>query len=38
MNPQQRIGLITTMLTFVAGIWLFLAPFVMEYQWWVRTG
>jgi hypothetical protein len=21
------------MLTFVAGIWMFLAPFIMEYQW-----
>ena len=33
MNPQARIGLVTTMLTFVAGIWMFLAPFIMEYQW-----
>jgi uncharacterized membrane-anchored protein len=32
MSPQQRIGLVTTMLTFVAGIWLFLAPFIMGYQ------
>jgi cytochrome c oxidase assembly factor CtaG len=32
MNPQARIGLVTTMLTFVAGIWMFLAPFIMEYQ------
>jgi amino acid transporter len=32
MNPQARIGLVATVLTFVAGIWLFLAPFIMEYQ------
>ncbi|MBV9453214.1 MAG: hypothetical protein JOZ19_03705 [Rubrobacter sp.] len=32
MNSQARIGLVTTMLMFVAGIWLFLAPFIMEYQ------
>ena len=32
MNLQARIGLVTTVLTFVAGIWMFLAPFIMEYQ------
>jgi TRAP-type C4-dicarboxylate transport system permease small subunit len=32
MKPQARIGLVTTVLMFIAGIWLFLAPFIMEYQ------
>jgi len=32
MNSQARIGLVTSVFTFVAGIWLFLAPFIMEYQ------
>ena len=32
MKPQARIGLVTTVLLFIAGIWLFLAPFIMEYQ------
>lgn len=32
MNLQTRIGFVATMLTFIAGIWLFLAPFIMEYQ------
>ena len=32
MSAQARIGLVTTVLTFVAGAWLFLAPFVVEYQ------
>ena len=27
-----RIGLVTTVLTFIGGVWLFLAPFVLEYQ------
>ena len=27
-----RVGLATTVLTFIAGVWLFLAPFVLEYQ------
>ena len=32
MSTQARIGLVTTVLTFVAGAWLFLAPFVVGYQ------
>jgi hypothetical protein len=32
VSAQARIGLVTTVLTFVAGAWLFLAPFVVEYQ------
>ena len=32
MAPQARIGLITTVISFFAGIWLFLAPFIVEYQ------
>jgi TRAP-type C4-dicarboxylate transport system permease small subunit len=32
MKPQARIGLVTTVLMFIAGILLFLAPFIMEYQ------
>jgi hypothetical protein len=32
VSAQARIGLVTTVLTFVAGVWLFLAPFVLEYQ------
>ena len=32
MKPQARIGLVTTVLMLIAGIWLFLAPFIMEYQ------
>jgi hypothetical protein len=32
MTQRARIGLITTVLTFVGGVWLFLAPFVVEYQ------
>ncbi len=32
MAPQARIGLITTVIAFFAGIWLFLAPFIVEYQ------
>ena len=27
-----RVGLATTVLTFIGGVWLFLAPFVLEYQ------
>lgn len=27
-----RVGLVTTVLTFIGGVWLFLAPFVLEYQ------
>ncbi len=32
MSAQARFGLITTVLMFVAGVWLFLAPFIVEYQ------
>ena len=32
MSPQARVGLITTVLTFLGGVWLFLAPFVVGYQ------
>ncbi|HET7269607.1 MAG TPA: hypothetical protein VFI90_00850 [Rubrobacter sp.] len=32
MAPQARVGLITTIIGFFTGIWLFLAPFVIEYQ------
>jgi hypothetical protein len=32
MVPQARIGLIVTAIGFFAGIWLFLAPFIVEYQ------
>ena len=32
MAPQARVGLITTVIGFLAGIWLFLAPFIVEYQ------
>jgi hypothetical protein len=32
MSPQARIGLATTVLSFIGGVWLFLAPFVVEYQ------
>ena len=32
MSPQTRVGLITTVLTFIGGVWLFLAPFIVEYQ------
>ena len=32
MAPQARVGLITTVIGFFAGIWLFLAPFIVEYQ------
>ena len=32
MAPQARIGLIVTAIGFFAGIWLFLAPFIVEYQ------
>jgi hypothetical protein len=32
MAPQARVGLITTLIGFFAGIWLFLAPFLVEYQ------
>lgn len=32
MAPQARLGLITTVIGFFTGIWLFLAPFIVEYQ------
>ena len=32
MAPQARGGLIITFVGFFAGIWLFLAPFLVEYQ------
>ena len=32
MAPQARGGLIITVIGFFAGIWLFLAPFLIEYQ------
>jgi hypothetical protein len=32
MTPQARIGLATTVLSFIGGVWLFLAPFILEYQ------
>lgn len=32
MAPQARGGLIVTVVGFIAGIWLFLAPFLVEYQ------
>jgi len=32
MAPQARGGLIVTVIGFLAGIWLFLAPFLVEYQ------
>jgi hypothetical protein len=32
MVPQARVGLIVTVIGFFTGIWLFLAPFIVEYQ------
>jgi hypothetical protein len=32
MAPQARGGLIVTIVGFFVGIWLFLAPFLVEYQ------
>ncbi len=32
MAPQARVGLIATVIGFFTGIWLFLAPFIVEYQ------
>jgi hypothetical protein len=32
MAPQARGGLIVTVVGFFVGIWLFLAPFLVEYQ------
>jgi hypothetical protein len=32
MTSQARIGLTVTVIGFFTGIWLFLAPFIIEYQ------
>ena len=32
MSVQARVGLITTALALMGGVWLFLAPFIVEYQ------
>lgn len=32
MTPQARIGLATTVLSFIGGVWICLAPFIVEYQ------
>ena len=32
MTPPTVVGLVTTVLTFIGGVWLFLAPFIVEYQ------
>ena len=32
MSAQARVGLITTALALIGGVWLFLAPFIVEYQ------
>jgi hypothetical protein len=32
VTPQARIGLVTTILSFIGGMWLFLAPFIVGYQ------
>ncbi len=32
MTPQSRIGLVTTALAFLGGVWLFVAPFIVQYQ------
>jgi len=32
MTAQARLGLATTVLSFIGGVWLFLAPFIVEYQ------
>ena len=32
MTPQARIGFVSTLLTFIGGVWLFLAPFIVQYQ------
>lgn len=32
MRPQARIGLATTVLAFMGGVWLFVAPFIVGYQ------
>ncbi len=32
MTRQARIGVVTTILTFIGGMWLFFAPFIVGYQ------
>ena len=32
MNAPARVGMVTTVITFLAGIWVFLAPFIVGYQ------
>ena len=32
MSAQTRVGIVTSGLTFVAGLWVFLAPFIVGYQ------
>ncbi|HET7479788.1 MAG TPA: hypothetical protein VFJ72_09785 [Rubrobacteraceae bacterium] len=32
MAPQAKVGIITTIISFAAGVWIFLAPFIVEYQ------
>ena len=32
MTPPAVVGFVTTVLTFIGGVWLFLAPFIVEYQ------
>lgn len=32
ISTQSRVGIATTVLTFLAGIWVFLAPFIVDYQ------
>ena len=32
MAPQARAALVTTVIGFFAGIWIILAPFIVEYQ------
>ncbi len=32
MSTPVRVGIATTVLTFLAGVWVFLAPFIVGYQ------
>lgn len=32
MMTSARAGLATTVLTFIGGVWIFVAPFIVEYQ------
>lgn len=32
MMPQARVGLVTTVLSFLGGVWIFVAPFIVGYQ------